>query len=91
MEMQHCNAAGYAVLALLFSQLEGSAPLFSDNHKGLINLFETLLFTHQPIWYHIQQLMRMLFKTEEWKRIIQEARKNVPSDAGAPSMDQAVI
>ena len=39
--------------------------LLSHNHKGLINLFETVLFTHQPTWDNIQQLMRVFFMTEE--------------------------
>ena len=40
--------------------IERSNTPFSGNPKGLINLFETVLFTHQPIWYAIQQLMRVL-------------------------------
>ena len=35
--------------------------------------------------------MTVLFTTEERKRIMQEARKNVPSDTGALSIDHAVI
>jgi hypothetical protein len=85
----------HAVLALLYGQLvqlEGPTPRpFSDNPKGLINLFETVLFTHQPTWDDIQQLMRVFFTTEEWERIMPEARNNVPSDTGALSIDQAVV
>jgi hypothetical protein len=63
-------------LTLLFSllvQLEGPTPSspLSDNPKGL----EIVLFTHQPTWDGIQQLMRVLFMTEEQERIIQKARK----------------
>ena len=63
----------------------------SDDHKGLINLFDTVLFAHQPTWDDIQQLMTVLFATEEQERIMQEARKNAPSDMGAPSIDQAIM
>ena len=59
-------------------------PPFSDNPKGLINLFETVLFTHQPTWDDIQQLMRVTFMTKDQERIMHEARKNAPSDMGAP-------
>jgi hypothetical protein len=38
---------------------------FAENPKGLINLFETVFFTHQPTWDDIQELMRVLFMTEE--------------------------
>ena len=82
-------------MALIFSQLvqlKGpTPPPPSDNPKESINLFETVLFTHQPILDDIQQLIRVFFTTEERERIIQEARKNAPSDMSAPSIDQAAI
>jgi hypothetical protein len=59
---------------------------FSDNPKGLINLFETVSFTHQSTWNDIQPLMKVYFMTKEQERIMQEERKNVPSDTGAPSI-----
>ena len=68
-----------------------NTPSLSDNPKGLINLFETVLFTHQPTWDDIQQLMRVTFMTKDQERIMHEARKNAPSDMGAPSIDQAVV
>jgi hypothetical protein len=57
----------------------------------MITLFKTLLFTHQPTWDDNQQFMRMFLVIEERKKIMQEVRKNVPSDMGAPSIDQGVI
>jgi hypothetical protein len=42
-----------------------TSPPFSDKPKGPINLFETILFTHQPTWDDIQQVMRVFFMTEE--------------------------
>ena len=46
-------------------QPEGPTHHISDNPKGPINLFETVLFTHQPTWDDIQQLIRVFFMTEE--------------------------
>ena len=48
----------------LYNRKAQPLPL-SDNLKELINLFETVSFTHQPTWDDIQQLMRMLFTTKE--------------------------
>ncbi|XP_021110983.1 uncharacterized protein LOC110348362 [Heterocephalus glaber] len=53
---------------------------FSDNPRDLINLLETVLFTHQPTWDDYQQLLQILFTTEEHERIQNEARKLVPGD-----------
>ena len=61
-----------------------NTPSLSDNPKGLINLFETVLFTHQPTWDDIQQLMR----TREDKAEIQ---KECPLRHGAPLIEQALI
>jgi hypothetical protein len=57
-------------LVFLFGQLvqlkDPTPPIpFLDNLKGLINLFEAVLFTHQPTWDDSQQLMRVFFMTEE--------------------------
>ena len=35
--------------------------------------------------------MRVFLVIEERKKIMQEVRKNVPSDMGAPSIGQAVV
>lgn len=42
------------------------------------------MYSHQPIWDDCQQLLQILFTTEEKERIIQEARKNVRDAEGRP-------
>ncbi|EHB18448.1 Gag polyprotein, partial [Heterocephalus glaber] len=58
---------------------------FSDNPRDVINLLETVLFTHQPTWDDCQQLLQILFTTEECERIQNEARKLVPGDNDQPT------
>ncbi|XP_058575723.1 uncharacterized protein LOC131506283 [Neofelis nebulosa] len=53
---------------------------FSDNPKDLIALLDSVMFTHQPTWDDCQQLLCILFTTEERERIQLEARKLVPGD-----------
>lgn len=43
------------------------------------------MFSHQPTWDDCQQLLQVLFTTEERERILLEARKNVPGENGAPT------
>ena len=43
------------------------------------------MFSHQPTWDDCQQLLQVLFTTEEKERILLEARKNVPGVNGAPT------
>ncbi|CAD7682222.1 unnamed protein product [Nyctereutes procyonoides] len=50
---------------------------FSDNPRDLIELLDTVLFTHQPTWDDCQQLLQVLFTTEERERIQVEAWKSV--------------
>uniref|UniRef100_A0A8C9H2J4 Gag protein n=1 Tax=Piliocolobus tephrosceles TaxID=591936 RepID=A0A8C9H2J4_9PRIM len=38
---------------------------FSDNPKDLTALLDSAMFTHQPTWDDCQQLLRILFMTEE--------------------------
>ncbi|CAD7683223.1 unnamed protein product [Nyctereutes procyonoides] len=38
---------------------------FSDNPRDLIGLLDTVLCTHQPTWEDCQQLLQVLFTTEE--------------------------
>ncbi|EHB15156.1 Gag polyprotein, partial [Heterocephalus glaber] len=64
---------------------------FSDNPRDLINLLETVLFTHQPTWDDCQQLLQVLFTTEERERIQNEARKLVPGDNGQPTTNVDTI
>ncbi|XP_043421290.1 uncharacterized protein LOC122474465 isoform X1 [Prionailurus bengalensis] len=53
---------------------------FSDNPKDLTALLDSIMFTHQPTWDDCQQLLHILFTTEEQERIQLEARKLVPGD-----------
>ncbi|EHB13885.1 Gag polyprotein, partial [Heterocephalus glaber] len=64
---------------------------FSDNLRYLIQLLETVLFTHQPTWDDCQQLLQILFTVEECKRIQNEARKLVPGDSGQPTLNVDTI
>ncbi|XP_057349869.1 formin-1-like [Manis pentadactyla] len=66
-------------------------PPFSENPRGLTNLIESLLFTHQPTWDDCNQLFQVLFTTEEKDRILLEARKNVPGVDGRPTQNPAII
>lgn len=58
---------------------------FSENPAGLTGLLESLMFSHQPTWDDCQQLLQVLFTTEERERILLEARKNVPGQDGTPT------
>ena len=48
----------------LYNWRTQNAP-FSERPKELINLLETVLFTHQPTWDDCQELLQILFTTEE--------------------------
>ena len=48
-------------------------PLFLKNPQGLIDLLDSILFTHNPTWDDGQQLLQVLFTMEERKRILSEA------------------
>ena len=43
------------------------------------------MFSHQPTWYDCQQLLQVLFTTEEKEKIMLEARKNVLGANGLPT------
>ncbi|XP_057343520.1 uncharacterized protein LOC130679193 [Manis pentadactyla] len=64
---------------------------FSENPKDLINLLDTVLFTHQPTWDDCQQLLQVLFTTEERGRIQVEARKSVLGDNRQPTQNPELI
>ncbi|XP_069396615.1 uncharacterized protein [Delphinus delphis] len=49
------------------------------------------MFTHRPTWDDCQQLLRILFTTEERERIQLEARKLVPGDDGQPTANPDLI
>jgi hypothetical protein len=57
-------------------------PPFSENPRGLTDLFESILHTHSPTWDDCQQLLKTLFTTEEREWILTEAIRNVPGDNG---------
>ena len=59
-------------------------PLFLEKPQGLIDLLESILFTHNPTWDDCQQLLQVLSTTEERERILSEAQKNVPGVDGRP-------
>ena len=42
-------------------------PSFSEKPQGLIDLLDTILFTHNPTWDDCQQLLQVLFTMEEWE------------------------
>ena len=48
-------------------------PSFSEKPQGLIDLLDSILFTHNPTWDDCQQLLQVLFTTEERERILSEA------------------
>jgi hypothetical protein len=45
---------------------------------------ESLIFSHQPTWDDCQQLLQVLFTTEE-ERVLLEARKNMLGANGLPT------
>ena len=66
-------------------------PSFSEKPQGLIDLLESSLFTHNPTWDDCQQLLQVLFTTEECEWILSEARKNVPGVDGRPTTQPNLI
>ena len=60
-------------------------PSFSQDPQALTALIESVLITHQPIWDDCQQLLQILFTTEEKQLIFLEARKNVPGADRSPT------
>ena len=66
-------------------------PSFSEKPQGLIDLLESILFTHNPTWDDCQQSLQVLFTTEEREWILSEARKNVPGVDGRPTTQPNLI
>lgn len=64
---------------------------FSENPKEPIGFFETILFTHQPTCDDCQQLLQLLFTTEERDGIQTEAWRLVLGPSGEPTANQALI
>lgn len=66
-------------------------PKFSEKPARLIDLLDSVLFTHQPTWDDCQQLLQILFTTEERERILNDARKVVPGADGNPTSNPVQI
>ncbi|CAD7675122.1 unnamed protein product [Nyctereutes procyonoides] len=64
---------------------------FSDNLRDLIGLLDTVVFTHQPAWDDCQQLLQVVFTTEERERIQVEARKSVLGEDRQPTQNPDLI
>ncbi|XP_076415810.1 uncharacterized protein LOC143270295 [Peromyscus maniculatus bairdii] len=60
-------------------------PPFSEDPTQLTGLLESIMYSHQPMWDDCQQLLGVLFTTEERERILLEARKLVPRPDGRPT------
>ncbi|XP_066136221.1 uncharacterized protein [Saccopteryx bilineata] len=60
-------------------------PPFSEDPVKLTDLLKSLMFSHQPTWDDCQQLLGILFTSEERDRILLEARKLVPGPDGCPT------
>ena len=66
-------------------------PPFSEKPQGLIDLLGSILFTHNPTWDDRQQLLQVLFATEEQERILAEAWKRVPGVDGRPTAQPHLV
>lgn len=71
--------------------MENAESPFSEKPSKLIDLLDSVLFTHQPTWDDCHQLLQVLFTTEERERVLAEARKLVPGVNGRPTMDLDII
>ena len=60
-------------------------PPFSEKPQGLIDLLDSILSTHNPTWDDCQQLLQVLFTTEEREQILAEAQKRAPGADGRPT------
>ena len=50
-------------------------PSFTEKTQGLIDLLESILFTHNPTWDDCQQLLQVLFTTEKPNRSCQKHKR----------------
>ncbi|AGV92852.1 gag protein [Galidia ERV] len=66
-------------------------PPFSEAPEEVITLLESVFYTHQPTWDDCQQLLRILFTTEERERIKAEGKKQVRNNRGEPNADEREI
>ena len=80
---------------MIFFVPPSGLPLMSAGRERepsacLIDLLESILFTHNPTWDDCQ-LLQVLFTTEERERILSEAQKNVPGVDGRPTTQPNLI
>ena len=66
-------------------------PPFSGKPQALISLLETIFVTHQPSWDDSQQLLQVLFTTEEWDKIHHEAWKLVMGPNRHPTKEPTLL
>ena len=66
-------------------------PPVSEKPQGLIDLLDSILFTHNPTWDDCQRLLQVPFTTVEWERILAEGRKRVPGVDGRPTAQPHVV
>ena len=66
-------------------------PPLSEKPQGLIDLLDSILFTHSPTWDNCQQLLQVLSTTEEREQILAEARKRVPGADGRPTAQSHLV
>lgn len=66
-------------------------PPFSEAPEEVITLLESVFYTHQPTWENCQQLLRILFTTEERERIKAEGKKQVRDPRGEINTDEIEI
>lgn len=64
----------------LFLTGEHRTPSFSDNPWDLINLLETVLFTHQPTWDDCKELLQVFFTTDKGQKTGSWPHRGIHSD-----------
>ncbi|XP_029418678.1 uncharacterized protein LOC115070102 [Nannospalax galili] len=88
---QEINRCSIGHLPPVISTIGNCKQPNSQKPQDLIDLLESVLFTHQPTWDNIQQLLQVLFTTKERDWVQTEAHKLVPRVDGNPTTNQALI
>ncbi|XP_023378458.1 uncharacterized protein LOC111731214 [Pteropus vampyrus] len=70
---------------------KSQTPAFSEKSQGLTSLLESIFSTHQPTWDDCQQLLQVLFTTEEKEHILREAARGVSDPTGQLTTDPAWV
>ena len=89
MESGHISIGPFPLVICTIGKPRLPPPL--KNFRVLFDLLEFILFTHNPTWDDCQQLLQVLFTTEEHEQILSEARKNVPGVDGRPTIQPNLI